>query len=42
VRDDEDFYERIDAYHRECGGQGCGICGYSGEIAVRVRLEDIA
>ncbi|WP_269814798.1 MULTISPECIES: hypothetical protein [Nocardia] len=36
-------YEWIETIHRECGGQGCGVCGWDkGVINVRVRLEDIA
>ncbi len=33
-------FEWIPTIHRDCGGQGCTICGPGGEIWVRVNVQE--
>lgn len=33
-------YESVPVIHEVCNGQGCRLCNHTGEIVVRVKLEE--
>ncbi|WP_281216536.1 hypothetical protein [Nocardia xishanensis] len=38
----DDRYEWIPVIHETCNGQGCRDCGFTGELTVRINLDEVA